>query len=149
MIDKLIGDEGNVPYCEICKRPFFDVFSTCVIVLLLNEYGEAALLRQNYISSHYHNLISGYMKPGECAEETARREVKEEIGIDLATLQIAGTYWFAKKELLMIGFFAFAPKKDFLLSSEVDHACWIPVRDALHMVHPKGTRCATCIIQIA
>lgn len=139
LASRRIGDEGEVPYCEVCKRPWFDMFSTCIIALVINEQGEAALLRQDYISDHYYNLVSGYMKPGETAEETARREIQEEIGVTVTELLPAGTYWFGKKDMLMIGFIATAEKKNLVLSSEVDSAVWVPVEKALFLVHPKGS----------
>ena len=40
------GDEGAVPFCERCKKLWFDSFSSCSIVLVANEYNEIALLRQ-------------------------------------------------------------------------------------------------------
>lgn len=138
-VEKEIGDEGIMPYCVNCKKPLFDMFSTCVIALVVNEYEEAALLRQNYISTQYDNLVSGYMMPGESAEEAVIREVREEIGVDITSLKIIGTYWFDKKDVLMIGFFAAAQKKELILSSEVDFAHWVSVDDAIHMVHPKGS----------
>ena len=139
LIKKSVGDEGKIPYCEKCNRPFFDMFATCIIVLIVNQNGEAALLKQNYISNQYYNLVSGYMKPVECAEETARREVKEELGLSLSALEIIGTYWFGKKDMLMIGFIANTLDNEFVLSAEVDSACWIPVEEAIDMVHPKGS----------
>ncbi len=137
--EKEIGDEGLVPFCDRCDRPLFDMFSTCIIALVVNEQGEASLLRQNYISNQYYNLVSGYMKPGERAEETATREIEEEIGIVVDSLQFAGTYWFGKKDMLMIGFLARCRKKEFRLSDEVDAAEWIPIAEAIHKVHPKGS----------
>lgn len=134
-----IGDEGLVPYCERCHKPLFDMFSSCIIALVVNEYGEVALLRQGYISNKYYNLVSGYMKPGEDAETTAIREVEEEIGIQIKNLQLTGTYWFGKKDMLMIGFIASASKKELMLSKEVDDAVWVPAGQALGMVHPKGS----------
>lgn len=134
-----MGDEGDVPYCEGCEMPLFDVFSTCVIVLVVNEAGEAALLRQGYISHQYYNLVSGYIKPGENAEETARREVAEELGVSVTGLEPAGTYWFGKKDMLMLGYFAQAEKQALTLSGEVDAARWVPLRDALGLVHPEGS----------
>lgn len=139
LIEKEIGDEGNMPYCEVCKKPLFDMFSSCIIALLINEYDEAALLRQDYISNKYHNLISGYIKPGENAEQTAKREIKEEVGVDIDSLEWAGSYWFAKKDLLMLGFTAKAKKCELKLSGEVDSASWVPVEQALTMVHPQGS----------
>lgn len=139
LIEKEIGDEGKIPFCEKCKKPLFNMFSTCIIALVVNEYHEAALLRQEYISDKYYNLVSGYMKQGETAEITAEREVYEEIGVRLHSLEFVKTYWFAKKDMLMIGFIGKTNKTDFTLSNEVDAAEWIPVHQAIGLVHPKGS----------
>ena len=139
LILKPIGDEGDVPFCGKCARPWFELFSSAVIVLVVNEYGEAALLRQNYISEKYHNLVSGYIKPGETAEETARREVSEEIGIEMTDLRLVGTYWYSRKEMMMIGFIGRANKAEFALSDEVNGAEWINAKEAIKCVHPKGS----------
>lgn len=136
---RTMGDEGDVPYCEGCEIPLFDMFSTCVIALVVNEVGEAALLRQNYISDQYYNLVSGYMKPGENAEDTARREVAEELGLTVTGLEQAGTYWFGKKNMLMIGFFAQVKKEPIKRSCEVDLARWVPLEETLGLVHPEGS----------
>ena len=139
LILKEIGDEGQIPYCLNCSRPLFDMFSSCIIVLVVNENGEAALLKQHYISHQYYTLVAGYMKPGETAEECTRREVLEEIGIELDKLKLMGTYWFGVKDQLMIGFIARAKKAPFRLSGEVNEARWVPVEQAIGMVHPKGS----------
>ncbi len=131
---KSIGDEGPVPFCDACSRPWFDMFSSCTITLVVNEENEALLLTQNYISTQNCTLVSGYIKPGERAEETARREVKEETGIDVDSLELVGTYWFGPKDLLMIGFFARAQKQALTPSVEVDAARWVPVEEAIRMV---------------
>jgi NAD+ diphosphatase len=139
LILREIGDEGMVPFCEKCNRPRFDMFSTCMIALVVNDQGEAAVLRQNYISTEYCTIVSGYMKPGEEAEETTIREVREELGLEVDRLEFAGTYWYGEKDMLMIGFFAHTTQRDFKLSPEVDEALWVSPEKALHMVHPKGT----------
>ncbi len=136
LIPRPIGDEGLVPYCESCQIPLFDMFATCIIVMVVNEFEEVALLKQNYLSSQYRVLVSGFMKPGESAEECTRREVLEEIGIELEQLQIMGTDWFARREQLMIGFVGRAKKAEFRLSGEVDSVQWIPVAEAPALMHP-------------
>lgn len=138
LILKPIGDEGDVPFCEKCSRPWFDMFSSAVIVLIINEYGEAVLLKQNYMSDKYMVLVSGFIKPGESAEDTARREVLEEVGLELDENRLVATYWFAPKDMMMIGFIAHAKKAELRLSGEVDEARWIPAREAVGLVHPKG-----------
>ena len=139
LIAKEIGDEGKIPYCEGCKRPLFDMFSSCVIVLVTNDSGQVVLLNQNYISTQYCNLVSGYIKPKETAEETAYREVQEEIGLRLSSLDFVGTYWFDKKEQLMIGFIGKTNDRQLTLSGEVDGAQWVDADKAINMVHPKGS----------
>lgn len=139
LIEKGIGDEGLTPFCEKCEVPLFDMFASCVITLIVNELNEALLLRQDYISTKYYNLISGYMKPGETAEFTAQREVEEETGISPSDMQLIGTYWFGKKDMLMIGFIGKAKKSSFILSDEVNDAKWIPIEEAIRLVHPKGS----------
>lgn len=134
-----VGDEGETPWCPRCQRPLFDQFSTCIIALVVNDQGEAAILRQGYISQRYGNLVSGYMKPGETAEECACREIEEELGLSVNALEFVKTWWMEKKDLLMIGFFAQVSDTKMNLSGEVDSACWVPVEEAKEQVHPEGS----------
>lgn len=136
LVPRPIGDEGLIPYCEKCEKPLFDMFSTCIIVMVVNEFEEVALLKQGYLSNQYQVLVSGFMKPGESAEECTRREVLEELGIELEQLQIQGTDWFGRREQLMIGFVGRAKKAAFHLSPEVDSAQWVPVEQAPALMHP-------------
>lgn len=134
--DKPAGDDGNVPFCEKCNKYWFDSFSSCVIVLVYNEFDEVVLARQGYLSDKYASFTSGYMTPGETAEETAIREVKEEIGVDIQQLEYAGTYWFELRGQLMHGFIGYAPKCDLVLSKEVDSAEWVPAQEAPKTMFP-------------
>lgn len=137
--ERELGDEGMVPWCDRCGKPWFDMFSTCVIALVANERNEVLLLRQAYISTQYCNLVSGYMAPGESAEQAVVREIKEETNLDVVDLELVGTWWFARKGLLMIGFVARAAAGQQLrLSVEVDSAEWHDAETALTMVHPGG-----------
>ena len=131
-----LGDDGEVPWCASCETPWFDTFSTCVIALVTDGEGQVALLRQAYISKRYANLVSGYMQPGETAEEAAAREIGEELGLETTELRFVSTYWFEKKDMLMVGFIARVDKRDFRLSQEVDQAVWVSPEQALDMVHP-------------
>ena len=139
LTEKEIGDEGLVPYCEACQRPWFDGFPTCVITLVADQEGRVALLKQNYLSTQYMNLVSGYMQPGETAEQAAAREVYEELGLRVDTPRVTGTYWYEKKGLLMVCLVARTRDSAFTLSKEVDAARWADAREALSLVHPKGT----------
>lgn len=136
LTDKMAGDDGKVPFCERCGQYWFDSFSSCCIVLVANQYHEIALLRQMYMSDRFASFVSGYITPGENSEETAVREVKEELGIAIERLEYAGTYWFGAKEILMHGFIGFASKAAFRLSVEVDSAAWVPALKAPETMFP-------------
>ena len=138
-----IGDEGPTPYCAACRKPWFDSFASCVLVLVHDAAGRILLLQEDYISREYKNLVSGYIKPGERAEEAARREVLEETGLTLTEAQIIGTWWFPAKELLMIGFIAATADAELQLSGEVDAAAWYAAAEALALVPPRGPENAT------
>ncbi len=131
LIKKEIGDEGLVPFCEPCKVPLFDMFSTCVICAVTNECGEVALLKQGYLSDTRYVCVSGFMKIGESAEESAVREIEEEIGQKVEELCFVRSYPYEKKEMLMLGFHAKVKKADLVLSKEVDDAEWVPFAEAL------------------
>lgn len=124
LVRRDLGDEKDVPWCDNCSRPWFEIFPVAVIALVYNARGEVLLLRQNYISAKFHNLVSGYVTGGEDAETCARREILEETGLEVTDLRLVMTSWFDRKEMLMIGFIARAPGDRLTLSSEVDAAEW-------------------------
>lgn len=131
LIDKEIGDEGLIPYCEPCRTPLWDMFSTCIICAAVNEFDEIALLRQEYVSANQYVCIAGIMQLGETAEETAIREIKEEIGLDVTKIHYIRSYFYDRKHMLMLGYKADVKKEEFVLSKEVDSVTWFPLSEAL------------------
>lgn len=136
LIKKEIGDEGLIPYCLRCEIPLWDLFTTCVICAVVNEYNEIALLRQNYVSATNYLCVAGVMKPGESAEECACREVQEEIGLAVKKIEYIRSFPYEKKEMLMLGFHATVQKADFRLSGEVDAVQWFPLDTAAEQIRP-------------
>ena len=135
---KELGDEGNIPYCEKCRIPLWDTFTTSIIVAVVNEYDEVALIRQSYVSTTTYVCVAGIMKPGESAEDTVIREVNEEIGQDVESLEYISSYPYDKKEMLMLGYKATVKKQDFKLSAEVDVAEWVGYDRALSLLREKS-----------
>ena len=136
LVPRLIGDEGMIPYCESCKIPLWNMFTTCIIAAVVNENREVALLRQNYVSETNYVCVAGVMKLGESAEETAVREIREEIGQEVEALEYIQSYPYEKKEMLMLGFKATVKKASLNLSGEVDAAEWVPFERALEKLRP-------------
>lgn len=138
LIKKEVGDEGKIPYCEDCKIPLWDMFTTSVICAVINEYDEIALLRQNYVSKTNHVCVAGVMKIGESAETTVVREIKEELGLEVEQIEYINSYPYEKKEMLMLGFKVRVKKDDFVLSSEVDNAEWVLLKEAPEKLNYGG-----------
>lgn len=134
LIQKKIGDEGMIPYCNECEIPLWDMFTTSIIAAVVNEEREVALLRQNYVSQTKHVCVAGIMKLGESAEETVMREVEEEIGQDVESLEFIQSYPYIKKDMLMLGYKATVKKKEFILSEEVDFVEWVAFENALPLL---------------
>lgn len=144
---KDLGDEGAVPWCDKCDKPWFPMFPSAIIALVYNENNDILLLRQGYISHEFCNLVSGYIKPGESAEATAVREILEETGQVVEELTPAFSNWFAKKEMMMLGYFARVKAKPIQLSTEVDSAQWVAPAEALKMVHPTPASTSRLLVQ--
>lgn len=128
---KEIGDEGLIPYCPSCSIPLWDMFTTCVICAVVNEFHEIALIRQNYVSATNYVCVAGIVQLGESAEECAVREIQEEIGQAVVSLEFIQSYPYLKKEMLMLGFKASVRKTEFHISGEVDSVRWFPLSNAL------------------
>ena len=125
-----IGDEGLVPWCESCRRPWFDTFSTCIITAGMNEKGEVLLPRETRRPDR-EVLVAGYIKPGESAEDAARREIREETGLTATTLRYMGSWPHMEGNMLMLGFAAKAegdPNPD---STEILSDRWATMEDAV------------------
>ena len=134
LVNKEIGDEGSIPFCEKCKVPLWDMFTISIIAAVVNEQNEVALLRQNYVSATKYVCVAGIMKIGESAEEAVVREIKEEIGLDVEEVKFIKSYPYEKKEMLMLGYKAVVKKADFQLSGEVDSVEWIKFENALSLL---------------
>lgn len=132
-IPRPIGDEGLIPYCEHCEIPLFEMFSTCVLSIVVNELNEVALIRQSYGIQRFAG-VAGYMKCGETAEESAKREVSEEIGLSPDSVTFLESHWYEQKCQLMLGFMVRVKKADFRLSDEVSRAQWFSFEDAIRTV---------------
>ena len=127
LVPKEIGDEGVIPYCSSCKKPWFALSTPCVICLVVNEYGEIALIKQTYATDN-NVCVAGFIAQGETAEAAAAREVEEEIGLKAEQIQYISSYYYPKNDNLMLGFVVTVKKESFTLSgNEVEQAGWYTV----------------------
>ena len=127
---RALGDEGLVPWCESCRRPWFDTFSTCIITAVMTADGEILLQRESRRPER-EVLVAGYMKPGESAENAARREIAEETGLTVTSLRYVASYPHMNGDMLMLGFCAIAEGEVQADSSEVLSSRWCTLDEAV------------------
>ncbi|MFD0869394.1 MULTISPECIES: NAD(+) diphosphatase [Paenibacillus] len=144
---RIIPDEGEIPYCEACRKPFFMSSQVCVLVAVINEQNHILLTKQKHISNDKWILISGYVKQGHNMEETVVREVKEETGQEVRELQYISSYYHEGSDLLMIGFAAFVTQKTIGSSHEIQEFGWFSAHDAAESIW-KGSIAEKLLIKI-
>ena len=128
--EKYSWDEGGVPYCSADDIMYFDTPKPCVVVAVIKDQ-KILLMKQSYIFKNSKVLVSGYVTNGETVEETVKREVKEETGIDINNVKYLGSEYLAPKEIIMLTFMARYVDGEINKSSEVEWVDWSNIEDAL------------------
>ena len=80
--DKYLMGEGMVPYCPECKEFRFPVYNTAVSMIVMNKELDKVLLIKQYGRDSY-ILVAGYVNKGEDAEDAVKREIGEEMGLQV------------------------------------------------------------------
>ncbi|MBB6698751.1 NAD(+) diphosphatase [Clostridium algidicarnis] len=123
-------DEGSVPYCKEDDKMFFDTPTPCIIAAVIRD-DKILLLKQSYIFKNSKVLVSGYVTNGETVEETVRREVKEETGINVGEVKYLGSDYLESNEIIMLTFMAKYESGEIEKSDEVEWLDWTKIEDAI------------------
>ena len=129
------GEEGLVPYCDTCAAFRYPVFNTAVSLLVLDEQKENILLIRQYGRPAY-ILVAGYVNRGEDAEDAARRELMEELGLKALTVSFNRSHYFPPSNTLMLNFTVTVKKEDAHPNREVDAWQWFSLSDAREAIKP-------------
>jgi len=88
-----ISVANNRALCEHCGFQFYDNPRGCTVLLLQNENDEYLLVRRaSEPSRNLLDMSGGFVIEGETLEAGARRELREELGIEVGELQFVGSY---------------------------------------------------------
>jgi len=132
LVLKTLHDESKEKYCDRCDQVFFRSPSPAVIVIVTNA-NRVLLARAIEWTHPYWGLISGHIEAGETAEQTATREVYEEVGLKIQDATILKTYVTKDHDLLMIALKAKTKTAKIKKSSELENAKWFDLSKPLPM----------------
>jgi NAD+ diphosphatase len=91
--------------CPSCAAHFYPRIAPAVIVLVERD-GCVLLARRAGLERPFFSVLAGFVEPGETLEETVRREVLEEVGIEVDGVRYFGSQPWPFPSQLMIGFTA-------------------------------------------
>ena len=118
-----VSDQGgHVRRCESCGAQHFPRSDPAVIVLVTHthpERGDRCLLgRSARFPAGMYSTLAGFVEPGESLEETVRREIYEEAGIELDDVQYRSSQPWPFPASLMLGFRATARNDELRIDPE-------------------------------
>ena len=91
--------------CPACGLTSFPRLSPAAIVRVARG-PEVLLARSNNFPAAFFSVLAGFVEPGESLEETVIREVREEVGVDVAEVRYFGSQPWPFPNSLMVGFTA-------------------------------------------
>ncbi|OMG52620.1 NADH pyrophosphatase [Azonexus hydrophilus] len=101
----VIKPDEPAMHCPACGLLAYPRLSPAVMVLVRD--GEKLLLaRSPHFKPGVYSALAGFVEPGETLEECAVREVREEVGIEIANLRYFASQPWPFPNSLMIAFFA-------------------------------------------
>ncbi len=121
------GERGK--RCLRCKYDHYPHLHPAVIVLIRD--GDRVLLtRKAFWAKGRYGLVAGFVDIGESLEATVRREIREEVGVEVRDICYVGSQYWPFPSQLMIGFVAtYAGGEVRVDHSELEDARWFPLAE--------------------
>jgi NAD+ diphosphatase len=99
------GADALAKLCPACGLNFYPRISPAVIVLI-SRGSELLLARSPHFAEGLYSTLAGFVEPGESLEDAVRREVREEVGVEVTEPRYFGSQPWPYPNSLMIGFTA-------------------------------------------
>jgi NAD+ diphosphatase len=120
--ERMPGEWGK--RCPACRYEHYPHLHPAVIVLVRD--GDRCLLaRKREWAPNRYALVAGFVDNGESLEGAVRREVKEEVGVDVTDVEYVGSQNWPFPSQLMVGFVAaYAGGSVVIDADELEDARW-------------------------
>jgi NAD+ diphosphatase len=97
--------EERAKRCPACGFSSYPRLSPAVIFAVFKD-GKILLSHNAAFSGKWYSISAGFLEPGETLEDCIRREIKEEVGIEIKNIQYFGSQPWPFPNSLMLGFTA-------------------------------------------
>ncbi len=124
-------------HCDKCSHRVYPRVSPCIIVAIHN--GSQILLAQGarHLTNGFYSTLAGFVESAESLEQAVHREVMEEVGVTLKSLEYMGSQPWPFPHSLMVGYIAQYDAGDIKIDNkEIVDAQWFDI-DNLPNVPPK------------
>ncbi len=116
---------GHERICPDCGAHHFPRTDPAVIMLITDDQDRALLGRQPSWPEGRFSTLAGFVEPGESLDDAVRREVMEEVGIEVGDVTYAGSQPWPFPSSLMLGFFGHATTSEIRVDAdEIAEARW-------------------------
>ena len=134
LIEKYLEHEGNVPFCQNCNEYRFKQFNVAVSMVVLNKEMNKTLFIEQY-NRPIKVLVAGYINSGETAEEAVRRELFEEVGLNVISMKFQISRFHKKTNTLMLNYVVVVEDLMVLKNFEVDRFDWYDLDEAYRLTN--------------
>jgi len=125
------GHAKECPACETVQYPL----TPPVGITMITDPAEtrALLVRQGRHPPGMYSCVAGFLEPGETVETCVRREVAEEVGLELTTVRYgASQHWPFTGSSLMVGCYATTEQTELDIDrAELEDARWFSAEEIL------------------
>jgi len=136
--ESLLAMGGWERHCPTCGAKHFP--RTDPVVIMLVARGNNLLLgRSHGWPEGMYSALAGFVEPGETPESAVMREVTEETGITVRSVQYLGAQPWPFPNSLMLGYLAQANDDQITLDDELEDALWITREDLLAVMAGENT----------
>lgn len=129
-----VKDGGWRRQCWSCKLEHFPRTDP-VVIMLVTQGDDCLLSHEKRFQPNFFSTLAGFVEPGEDIESAVRREVKEEVGIDIGRVTYHSSQPWPFPHSLMIGCHAEALTREINLDTkEIETAMWVTREEAGQML---------------
>ena len=122
-----VDDKERALRCDKCNNIVYPRINPAVIVGVTN--GDSILITK-YREGYKHNaLIAGFTEIGETLEETVKREVMEEAGIEVTNIRYYKSQPWGMASDILVGFFCDGEGEIKMDENELKYASWVKRED--------------------